>query len=86
MKTLNRKALKRARLIRYVMFFLFIAGAVMKSYILIGAAVLGELVSMIYFKKYNHCPHCGAYLPNLSPFGKDAGICHKCNETMEFDS
>ena len=86
MKKLNRKALKAARSIRFGMFFLFIAGALLESYIIMGAAAVGELVSMICFRKYNHCPHCGTYIPNISPMGDDAGYCHRCNEKMEFDS
>ena len=86
MKRLNRKALKTARTIRYAMFSFFIAGAVMPSYIVMGAAAAGEVLSMIYFSKYNRCPHCGSYIPNISPIGDDAGYCHRCNEKMEFDS
>ena len=86
MKKLNRKALKNARSIRFSMFFFFLAGALMQSYLIIGAAVIGELAAMLFFKKYNHCPHCGAYIPNISPIGNDASYCHRCNEKMEFDS
>ena len=86
MKFLNRKALKAARSIRVGTFLLFIAGALMKSYLVMGIAVVGELAAIIYFRKFNRCPHCGGYIPNISTVGNDAGYCHHCNEKMEFDS
>ena len=57
MKFLNRKALKAARSIRLGTFLLFIAGALMKSYLVMGLAVAGELAAGIYFRKFNRCPH-----------------------------
>ena len=85
MKKLNRKALRLAQAARTLTLLLLIAGVVMESYVVIGIAVVGEIAAMIYFRKYSRCPHCGSYIPHISPVGYDAGYCHRCNEKMDFD-
>jgi len=83
---LNRKVLKRAQLLRWATFFIFITSFALKNNLMMVAAAISEIAIMVCLRRYSRCPHCGAFIPGINAFERDAGICHKCNEEMEFDS